>query len=443
MNFGFHQDSAKTSGFLLPLPQGERFTPAVPLQINRESVHITVEFALLVKCGLSIDIVFEAMEQAAVQGVSLDEFAIAEGLVSDELLYATLAAHLRRPFVMHAVNLANRNVPRVQVSAGVALVRERAADYRYLIAPRGKALRALLQDRNNRRADVAITTPAHLLKLVREQSHKAVTHEASLGLWQNTPSMSALEGLSRAQFGFCGGAIFAASFAAALDWRMAFDSICLCAGGLFFSLVVLRMIAIWMSEPQSPDEEQHLALPDFALPHYSIVVALYKEARIARKLASALAAIDYPKAKLDIIIVLEEEDHETQAAFARLGLPPRFQVVIAPNGRPRTKPRALNVALPFVRGEFVAVFDAEDEPDADQLRKAAAKFSANKPDLACVQAQLVIENHHESLFSKLFAIEYATLFDVIIPGLAAMGLAFPLGGTSNHFRGVVQQSHQN
>jgi glycosyltransferase XagB len=35
-----------------------------------------------------------------------------------------------------------------------------------------------------------------------------------------------------------------------------------------------------------------------------------------------------------------------------------------------------------------------------------------------------------------FAIGYATLFDVINPGLAALGLPLPLGGTSNHFRGI-------
>jgi cellulose synthase/poly-beta-1,6-N-acetylglucosamine synthase-like glycosyltransferase len=117
-----------------------------------------------------------------------------------------------------------------------------------------------------------------------------------------------------------------------------------------------------------------------------------------------------------------------------LHLEPPFEVIIAPSGGPRTKPKALNAALPFVRGKFVAVFDAEDRPEPDQLRLALEAFVAGDEKLACVQARLTIDNTADSWLTRLFTAEYAGLFDVFLPGLAALRLPLPLGGSSNHFR---------
>jgi cellulose synthase/poly-beta-1,6-N-acetylglucosamine synthase-like glycosyltransferase len=113
---------------------------------------------------------------------------------------------------------------------------------------------------------------------------------------------------------------------------------------------------------------------------------------------------------------------------------PTVEIVIAPPGEPRTKPRALNVALPLARGDLTVIYDAEDVPAPDQLRLAVATFAAAGPEVGCLQGRLVIDNTADGWLTRLFTIEYAALFDVINPGLAAAGLAVPLGGTSTHFR---------
>jgi glycosyltransferase XagB len=107
--------------------------------------------------------------------------------------------------------------------------------------------------------------------------------------------------------------------------------------------------------------------------------------------------------------------------------------------RPRTKPRAPNIALPLARGEFVAVYDAEDMPQPDQLRLAVETFAREPVNVGCVQARLVINNTEDSWITRFFTIEYATLFDVINPGLANLDMPVPLGGTSNDFRRSVLQ----
>jgi cellulose synthase/poly-beta-1,6-N-acetylglucosamine synthase-like glycosyltransferase len=135
--------------------------------------------------------------------------------------------------------------------------------------------------------------------------------------------------------------------------------------------------------------------------------------------------------------VIEADDREMAEALAETTLPGCFEVVVVPPGEPRTKPRALNAALPLAQGEFVTVYDAEDVPDPDQLRLAAATFSRTAPDVACLQARLVIDNTEDNWLTRFYTIEYATLFDVINPGLVLEDLPIPLGGTSNHFRAAV------
>ena len=112
---------------------------------------------------------------------------------------------------------------------------------------------------------------------------------------------------------------------------------------------------------------------------------------------------------------------------------PRFSLLSVPDALPRTKPKALDFALPLCRGEFVVVFDAEDTPHPDQLWRAATRFR-DAPDLQCIQAELYIDNAEESWLTGLFAAEYAGTFGVLLPALADWGWPMPLGGTSNHFR---------
>ncbi len=110
---------------------------------------------------------------------------------------------------------------------------------------------------------------------------------------------------------------------------------------------------------------------------------------------------------------------------------PHFEVITVPPGGPRTKPKALTYALSFVRADYVVVFDAEDRPEPDQLRKAAAAFR-ERPHLGCVQARLAPDND-DSWLARMFAVEYAANFEVLLPALAEWGAPLPLGGTSNHF----------
>lgn len=170
------------------------------------------------------------------------------------------------------------------------------------------------------------------------------------------------------------------------------------------------------------------------LPSFTVLVPLFREARVAGQLIGALSDIRYADDRLQIIVLLEEDDGETFAAFTARPLPARIEIAIVPAGGPRTKPNALNHGLTLARGEFLTVFDAEDLPDPEQLLQAAALFSRLPPSTVCLQARLVIDNAPDGWLALMMSIEYAALFDATKCGLAAMAMPVVLGGTSNHFR---------
>jgi cellulose synthase/poly-beta-1,6-N-acetylglucosamine synthase-like glycosyltransferase len=199
---------------------------------------------------------------------------------------------------------------------------------------------------------------------------------------------------------------------------------------LFFTWAALRLLVLFKSNRVARTTTPH----PHDLPGYTVIVALKSEARVVQQLVGALNRLSYPREKLDIKLVIEPDDGETRAALESLRLDARYQIVVAPQAGPRTKPKALNAALPFARGEYTVIYDAEDRPDPDQLLSALECFWRGSGKLACVQSRLTIDNTSDSWLTRLFTAEYCGLFDVFLPALAAWRLPLPLGGSSNHFR---------
>lgn len=170
------------------------------------------------------------------------------------------------------------------------------------------------------------------------------------------------------------------------------------------------------------------------LPTVSIMVALFKEGDIAPRLIRRLDRLDYPRSLLDIVLVVEEEDHLTRDALNAVDLPPWMRVVVVPDGHLKTKPRALNFGLDLCRGSIIGVYDAEDAPEPSQIRKVVERFCQRGPEVACLQGILDFYNPETNWLSRCFTMEYAAWFRIILPGLQKLGFAIPLGGTTLFFR---------
>lgn len=170
------------------------------------------------------------------------------------------------------------------------------------------------------------------------------------------------------------------------------------------------------------------------LPIYSILVPLYKEANVLPHFIESINQLDYPKEKLDILLLLEEDDTETIRQARSFELPPQFRLVIVPPSSPKTKPKACNYGLSLAKGEFIVIYDAEDRPEPMQLKRAYLALRKSGNNIGCVQAKLNYFNPHDNLLTRFFTAEYSLWFDVILPGLQSIKTTIPLGGTSNHFR---------
>ncbi|MCC2097922.1 MAG: glycosyltransferase, partial [Hyphomicrobiales bacterium] len=383
-------------------------------------------------------------------GVRPEQALMADGMVSEQRYYSALARHLGLRYVAGEVLLdAGTKFPQsiltgfAPLPCGDAGAGDASAGPAWLVAPQDRRIDELFTLRHRGTLPVerfAIATPEHLRALVMAHDGQKAADISANALCSRRPDLSARSAMPVWMKAVLAAAVLllmllAGAGAGRLFWLVW----SLFAGAVFSGSIVLRLFAAAGSfDPLSREElllrrTKAPRIPDCNLPHYTIVAALYREAASAQQLAAALRRIDYPAAKLQIIIVLEEDDSETRQAFEALDLPARFQFVVLPDGRPRTKPRGLNAALALARGEYICVFDAEDIPGRLQLREAVAVFDACEPDVACVQARLTIDNRNESWLARLFAIEYAALFDVINPGLAWMRMPMLLGGTSNHF----------
>ena len=203
-------------------------------------------------------------------------------------------------------------------------------------------------------------------------------------------------------------------------------------GQSLYKLALIRFSMARGSEISvSPDAVQSLA--DGELPVYSILVPMYREAESVGRLVESLRGLDYPPEKLDVQLLLEEDDAETRDAVSRLTLPSPFRVTLVPASEPRTKPKACNVGLHLARGKYLVIYDAEDRPEPDQLKKAVVAFIRAEPGVVCLQCRLNFYNPRQNVLTRLFTAEYSAWFDLSLPGLSAVGGVIPLGGTSNHF----------
>jgi cellulose synthase/poly-beta-1,6-N-acetylglucosamine synthase-like glycosyltransferase len=169
-------------------------------------------------------------------------------------------------------------------------------------------------------------------------------------------------------------------------------------------------------------------------PRYVVQVPLYKEPRAIAKITDALSKLDYPKDRLTVQLLVEADDEETRAAVVAADIKPPFKEVLIPVSYPRTKPKACNVGLAQADGDYLVIYDAEDRPDHDQLKKAVLAFERSEERVACIQGKLNFYNPHYNFLTRCFTAEYSLWFDFCLPGLDVLQAPIPLGGTSNHFK---------
>lgn len=370
-------------------------------------------------------------------GLGADAVVLRSGVVDTDTLMHAVAEDLGiEADLLEDSTAIVLDVPGI-LASGVLPANARHGETHLTVALTGNNLRAIhdnLSDTPILARQVRITSFERLRDFVMRSSGERLAKDAALGLRERWPEFSA------GSVGFAPLALAIAFLLAGLftlpwllgapPYRLVLTAVSLFFSTIFVASAALRIIACFVPHPR----RQRLAIPDRELPIYSILVPLYREASVLAEIVKSISALDYPREKLDVKLILEADDEETIAAARAILLDPCFEIFIAPRNEPRTKPKALQAALPYVRGKYIVVYDAEDRPHPEQLRDAYRQFVLGKAQLACVQAKLAVDNRKLNFLIKHFRAEYCGLFDVLLPALARWRLPLPLGGTSNHFR---------
>ena len=182
-------------------------------------------------------------------------------------------------------------------------------------------------------------------------------------------------------------------------------------------------------------EKVDLSINDEDLPIYTILLPVRDETHpVLNSLLKSIYELDYPKDKLDIKFVVDENDIKTIKVGKKLLKKFNFDLVIVPDFKVKSKPLSCNYALNFIKGKYLVIFDAEDRPEKYQLKKALKRFNELDEKYICLQASLNFYNKYDNFITYCFSIEYSMWFDFTIRTITKYGTFFPLGGTSNHFK---------
>lgn len=367
----------------------------------------------------------------------LTYFAI-HSKIGEEVLYERAAQWCGLAFspVVPRQVAANPHITRVEALADVKTLRAKLFDRDVLFTTAGFTELLNIRERMSKNPGLAericVVPPRALRSGLTDRSAKILLDQARNRLALRWPFASSNIDLTMRVRVIFAASLFLLVLIAALTPFFLTPVLVPIMAFLLLVPASLRLAAAY-STLRNQDEPFIPPVMDDSLPVYTVLIPLNDEANMVPQLASAMARMDYPPEKLDIKFVVEARSQPTLNAVMAVLDDLRFELVIVPDETPHTKPKALNYALPLARGEFLVIYDAEDIPQSDQLRRAVSTFR-DQPGLDCLQAELVIDNANENWLSALFCGEYGGLFGLLLPALSRWKMPLPLGGTSNHFR---------
>ncbi|MGC1184727.1 MAG: glycosyltransferase [Candidatus Dormiibacterota bacterium] len=383
-------------------------------------------------------------DQAEV-GCHLGELLVARGAVAESAVWKSLASAWDVPWMEMTLDTVDPATallldPITSVESGVLPFKESGGlIWIAAIDPSDGAVRATVSREITRPLLWFAATPSSLRKVQAALFDHALGEAAVATLRSAHPDASAERQLTGRQVAFGLGG-FGLLLIALVLWRGAAMVAVMGAVVIFYAVWLAYRTWVIVNgartrSGETVDATEARGLKD--LPVYTVLCPLYHEGSVVEQLVRQIESIDYPSVKLDVKLLVEAGDRETKAVLDSIDLPPCCEVLVVPDMAPQTKPKACNYGLQFARGEFVVIFDAEDRPEPDQLRKALGLFrrhqdSPGRP-VGCVQARLAYYNARQNWLTGWFALEYLSWFDFFLPGLVKLGLPVPLGGSSNHF----------
>jgi cellulose synthase/poly-beta-1,6-N-acetylglucosamine synthase-like glycosyltransferase len=389
---------------------------------------------LVARGVLSLPQLDEAVRLAETWHVRLGDAILSRNWTDPAVYYQAIAFHFQLPFL----DLIKDPPDPVLLSQGETesyarklMIPWRRRDGQIIIATAepGPDMILFARQRWGNAIGFAVASKFDIVWAVQAIFADEMTHRAVYELAEQTPDMSAQQVFTPGQIVFAYATLTALMLGLALAPIATLVTINVLMSIFYLGNFVFKGILVSVGGARSADRDEAIAitarlLRDDELPVFTVLVPMFREPEVLPMLARALRDLDYPLGKLDIKLVLEADDYETIEVATKLGLEGVFEIIRVPPSQPQTKPKACNFALQFARGEYLVIYDAEDRPEPDQLRKVVATFRQSPPNTACLQCRLSYFNANENWLTRMF------------------NVPIPLGGTSNHFKiDVLRELH--
>lgn len=442
----FFEDAMAEIAFLI----GRKIVPCLAVRgeiedaIQRVLGQMNLGTSLLLAGRITLSQLNNALALARNSNIRLGRALVHRGFISESELYQFLARQARLPlFDLSAVDLSTQAAHLLDEETerrdGVLpLASDDEHIYLAMVDPLNENGIRQVEAQTNRKVSPILVTENDF-DLAMEKLYSADYLDTSTSqLLKRSPQDSAFHVFSRGQV--ITFALFVLLSAAWLGWNYLSYLVVLNSVISIFYLLFSGYKAVMIGRAMESDlevavtDEELDALKDRDLPIYTILVPVYREGKVLAKILKRLSELDYPAPKLDIKILMESNDRETIDAFFLADPPDFIHAVVVPDAQPKTKPKACNYGLIHARGEYLVIYDAEDLPDLDQLKRVVMAFRKVPAEVVCMQAKLNYYNRKQNVLTQWFTSEYSMWFDLLLPGLDNARAPIPLGGTSNHFK---------
>jgi len=170
-------------------------------------------------------------------------------------------------------------------------------------------------------------------------------------------------------------------------------------------------------------------------PKFSIIVPTKNEETVIGRCLSSLLELDYPKEKIEIFVVDGNSSDSTCQVCSDFSAKYPGRLKLIREDGSRGKPAALNLAMAYVTGEIVGVFDADSVPEKDVLKKVTSYFIDQK--ISAVQGRTISLNEKKNLLTRVASMEERAWYQALLSGREKLKLFVPLNGSCQFIKRSV------
>ncbi len=404
---------------------------------NKEKIPIGM--MLVEKGRITKEQLEEAIKLQQKSGGKLGDVLLFLKYITPEDLYRDLASQNNIGRIGKEIDFTKKIPYEVALKHNAIIINER--EDLYLLAVREMLSEDAIKEIESyldKRVEQVLATMIEIDNFWQKVYSYKQTEKSVFELYDQQPENSAIVTFSKAQQIVFLIILLVIILLTALNFRASLFSINLFFQAIYAIMTVLKLLIVVKGSNRDAQlrftKEELDEIDEKELPIYTILVPVYKEKEVIKDLLKNLQNIDYPQYKLDVCILLEKDDIETIEVVNNMDLPSNYRPMIVPTYKPKTKPKACNYGLIRAKGEYVVIYDAEDRPEPDQLKKVYLCYKKLPDEFVCIQAKLNYFNSGQNILTKWFTQEYSMWFELLLVGIMQMKTPIPLGGTSNHFK---------